>query len=172
MRHLFLACLAGLLAMGLPQGTSFAKDYTVGSIKIETPWSRATPGAAKVGAGYLKITNTGSAPDRLVAVEAGVAATSEIHEMKMDGGIARMRKLADGLALPPNATVELKPGGYHLMFMELKQPLEKGQTFPATLVFETAGKLTVEFSVAGIGAMAPDGADAAPKTGGGTRGSH
>ncbi|MGI9381815.1 MAG: copper chaperone PCu(A)C [Methyloligellaceae bacterium] len=172
MKRLFLACLAGMLASALPPVAAFAKDDKAGDVKVEVPWSRATPGGAKVGAGYLKITNTGSEPDRLMAVESAIAEHVEIHEMKIESGIMRMRKLADGLALPPGQTVELKPTGYHLMFLGLKGPIEKDKPFAATLTFQNAGKISVDFAVAGIGAMGPGASTSSEKKKSGMRGSH
>ena len=124
-----------------------AQEYSVGPLTIERPWSRATPPAAKVGAGYLVVTNRGQAADRLSAASSPAAGRVEIHEMKMDGGVMRMRELAQGLAVPPGASVELKPGGYHLMLRELPAPLVAGTRVPMTLVFERAGRVDIELKV-------------------------
>ncbi len=102
--------------------SAHAKDYKLGDLEIANPWSRATPATAPTAAGFLTITNKGAAPDRLIAVRASAANKAEIHEMKMDGAIMRMREAEKGLEIPPGATVELKPGGFHIMFMELKRP--------------------------------------------------
>ncbi len=134
---------------------------TLGALRIEQPWSRATPRAAPVAGGYLKITNTGAEPDRLVSVATPVAGKPSIHEMTMDGGVMKMRPLAAGLAIGAGASVELKPGGYHLMFEDLKGGLTEGQTFRATLVFEKAGRIDVEFAVLGMGATSGAAAPAA-----------
>lgn len=136
---------------------AFAHDFTAGSLKIAHPWARATPKGAAVGGGYLTITNTGTTPDRLVKGTSDVATGFEIHEMSMSGGIMKMRPLPDGLEIKPGATVEFKPGGYHLMFTGLKKPLEKGQRVNATLEFEKAGKVDVYFTVEAIGAPAGGG---------------
>src|SRR5690606_11444702 len=87
-----------------------AETYRVGAIEIEAPWTRATPGGAKVAGGYLMITNKGSAPDRLIGGSATVAGRLEVHEMSVVDGVMRMRPLKDGLEIAPGATVELKPG--------------------------------------------------------------
>ena len=129
-----------------------AKDIKHGDLTIAQVWSRATPPAAKVGAGYLSIKNTGSSPDRLIGIKSSVAGKVEVHSMKMDNGIMRMRPVEGGLELPPGKTIELKPGGLHLMFMKLKAGFKKGHPFKATLVFEKAGEIEVDFSVAAIGA--------------------
>jgi copper(I)-binding protein len=129
-----------------------AEDVTVGSLKISAPWARATPKGASVGGAYLKITNTGSTPDRLIGGSTDVADQFTIHEMKMDGGVMKMRPLADGLEIKPGQTVELSPGGYHVMLMGLKKQLEQGQHFKATLEFAKAGKVDADFAVQGVGA--------------------
>ncbi|ARQ02810.1 DUF1775 domain-containing protein [Pseudorhodoplanes sinuspersici] len=134
-----------------------ANVYKVGSITIEAPWSRATPGGAKVAGGYMKITNNGKEPDRLIGGSVPVAGRFEIHEMATEGGVMTMRELPKGLEIKPGQTVELTPGGYHIMFQELKSGLKQGQTVKGTLVFEKAGKVDVEYRVGPIGGGAPSG---------------
>jgi copper(I)-binding protein len=143
---------AAVAAFALP---ALAHDYKLGSLEIGNPWTRATPPSAQSGGGFLTITNQGTTPDRLVAVRSTASNKAEIHEMKMDGNVMRMRELEKGLEIPPGATVELKPGSYHLMFMELKAPFAKDAKIPATLVFEKAGSVDVELSVAAMGAASP-----------------
>src|SRR5437868_12200795 len=130
-----------------------AYDYQIGPIAIDHPWTRATPKNAPVAGGYMKITNTGTTPDRLVGGSTEVAKRFEIHEMKMDGGVMKMRELKDGLEIPPGATVELKPGSYHIMMMNLSRPLAKGEKVKGSLTFEKAGKVDVEFTVEALGGM-------------------
>ena len=152
----FLVALVGaaFATPGLaPQ--AFAHDYTVGSLQISHPWARATAPTAKAGGGYVVITNKGTTPDRLVAAESNASQKVEIHEMKMDGNVMRMRELAGGLEIPAGGSVMLKPGGYHIMFMDLKGPLSKGSEVPVTLVFEKAGKIDVKFNVQDMGAAEP-----------------
>lgn len=140
-------------------GTAFAHEFNVGQVMIDHPWSRAMLPGAKVGGGYLTITNGGDA-DRLVSASAGRAGTVQIHEMKMDGGIMIMRELKEGVVVPAHGAVELKPGGYHIMFMNVAEPFKEGEEIKATLVFENAGPVDVEFTVGpaagGDGAMAHD----------------
>ncbi len=124
----------------------------VGALTIEAPWSRATPAGAKTAAGYLKITNNGKEPDRLLRGTFAAAARSEVHEMAMVNDVMKMRELADGLEIKPGETVELKPGGYHMMFMDLKTPLKAGQTVKGTLVFQKAGSVAVSYTIAPLGA--------------------
>jgi copper(I)-binding protein len=126
-----------------------------GDLTIEQAWSRATPGGATVGAGYLRITNAGSTPDVLTAVTSPVAEHVEIHEMTSTDGIMRMRELAGGLELKPGETAELKPGGLHLMLVGLKSPLKEGERFWATLKFKHAAEVEVEFAVVPLGAGTP-----------------
>ena len=152
-----LALLFAVFASAAPAQP--APEYTLGGLKISQPWSRATPRSAPVAAGYLKITNTGADPDRLVSVVTTIAGKPSIHEMAMDNGVMKMRALPAGLEIRPGASVELKPGGFHLMFEDLKGGLTEGQKFSATLVFEKAGKIDVDFAVMGMGAMAPAAMD-------------
>lgn len=136
-----------------------ANDYQVGALKISQPWARATPKGAPVGGGYLTITNTGTSPDRFVGGSVGFAKHVEIHEMKMENDVMKMRMLPDGLTIRPGETLTLKPGGYHIMFTGLKAPLVKGHPVAVTLRFEKAGEVKVDFAVEGIGAMQSGGED-------------
>jgi periplasmic copper chaperone A len=131
--------------------TSFAHDYTVGSLHIDHPWSRATPKGANVAGGYLVIENRGTAPDRLVGGSSEIAGRFEIHQMTLEGGVMKMRPLEGGIEIAPGKSVKFEPGGYHLMFLELKQPPVEGKRFKGTLVFEKAGKVDVEYVVEGMG---------------------
>src|SRR3954452_1459022 len=128
-----------------------AHDYQIGPIAIDHPWTRATPKNAPVAGGYLKITNTGTTADRLVGGSSEVAKRFQVHQMKMDGGVMTMRELKEGLEIPPGATVELKPGSYHIMMLDLSRPLAKGDKVKGSLTFEKAGKVDVEFAVEGMG---------------------
>jgi copper(I)-binding protein len=128
-----------------------AHDITKGDIVISAPWSRATPAGASVAAGYLAITNKGLSADRLVSFSTDLAGQPEVHEMAHEGGVMKMRPLPKGLVIPAGGTVKLEPGGYHLMLLQLKKPLAQGQRYKATLVFEKAGTVEVEFEVKGIG---------------------
>ncbi|MFA6266909.1 MAG: copper chaperone PCu(A)C [Pseudolabrys sp.] len=134
-----------------------AMAQTAGSLKIDHPWARATPKGAPVGGGYLTITNTGSAPDRLVGGSVGISSGFEVHEMTMDNGIMKMRMLANGIEIKPGETVTLKPSGYHLMFTGLKEQLKQGDSFKGTLQFEKAGKVDVEFKVESMAANSASG---------------
>jgi periplasmic copper chaperone A len=130
-----------------------AEDVTVGALKISAPWARATPKGASVGGGYMTITNTGTAPDRLIGGASDISKSFEVHEMKMQGGVMKMRPVAGGLEIKPGQTVSLDPSGYHIMLMGLKRQLKQGEHFKATLQFAKAGKVDVDFTVEGIGAQ-------------------
>jgi copper(I)-binding protein len=132
-----------------------AHEYKLGSLEIDHPWTRATPKGAKVAGGYVKISNKGTVADRLTAAKFAIAPRVEIHEMAMSGGMMKMRQLKAGLEIKPGETVELKPGGYHIMFMNWTKPLERGQRIKGTLIFEKAGSIDVEFDVETMGTSTP-----------------
>jgi copper(I)-binding protein len=129
-----------------------AEDIAVGSLKISTPWIRATPKGAPVGGGYMTITNSGNVSERLIGGTSDVSNRFEIHEMSMENGVMKMRPVG-GIEIMPGQKVELKPGGYHVMFVGLKEPFVQGQHVKATLQFEKAGNVAVDFIVEGIGAQ-------------------
>ena len=135
-------------ALGLAVTAVSAGDYKAGSLDISNPWSRATPKGSSVAAGYMKITNSGPAPDRLISGSSDVASKFEVHEMKVENGVAKMRPIKGGLEIKPGETVELKPGSFHVMFVGLKKPLSAGDHFKATLVFEEAGTVNVTMTCA------------------------
>ena len=132
---------------------ALAHEFKLGDLEIDHPWSRATPPGAQVAGGYLTIVNHGSGADRLVSVTSDISAKAEVHEMAVKDGVMTMRPVAGGLEIPAGGKIELKPGGYHLMLMGLKRPAKEGESFPATLTFEKAGSVTVEFQVGAAGGM-------------------
>jgi copper(I)-binding protein len=138
--------------MGAVYAALVKRSYKLGPLLIEEPWARATPAGAQVGGGYLKITNTGKEADRLIGGSLPVATSVEVHQMTMNDGVMKMRKMVHGLEIEPGQTVELKPGGYHLMFNGLRESLKQGGTIKGTLQFEKAGSIEVEFQVMPIGA--------------------
>jgi copper(I)-binding protein len=155
MRQLGIALLTSLSFAGFMSPAS-AQDYTIGDLTIQQPWARATPPGAKTGGGYMTIVNKGGTADKLVsATAAAVSDNVQLHEMGVNNGIMTMRRLADGVAVPANGKVEFKPGAYHVMFLDLKAPLKQGDHVKATLVFEHAGSVNVEFDVAPIGQTTP-----------------
>jgi uncharacterized protein YcnI len=151
--HDLAAPAPGIMLRPASQRTASAKTFKVGSLVVESPWARATPAGASVAGAYLKITNTGGQPDRLIGGSMPGASEVEVHEMTMTDNVMKMRRLQAGLEIKPGQSVELKPGGYHLMVTGLKEPLKEGQTVKGTLVFESAGTIEVEYRVAPIGAQ-------------------
>lgn len=151
-----LAALAAAMLWAAPAHSQSKPAYTLGSLVIEAPWARATPGGAQVGGGYARITNKGREPDRLVGGSLAAADAVEVHEMSSSGGVMKMRRLERGLEIKPGQTVTLQPGGYHLMFTGLREPLKAGRPVKGTLVFEKAGTVAVEFRIAPIGAQKDD----------------
>ena len=133
---------------------ALAQEFKAGDIAIDKAWARATPKGADVGAGYFVVHNNGATPDTLTGGTADFASV-EIHEMKSEGGVMKMAALKNGLNIPAHGTIRLAPGGYHVMFTHLTKPFVKGDKVTATLTFEHAGPLAVEFPVEGVGAAGP-----------------
>lgn len=142
-------------ALTLSGAALLAHEIKSGSLEIVHPWARATPASAKTGAGYLTIVNRGAEPDRLLGLECACSASAMLHETKVENDVARMRHV-EALELPAGGTVRLAPGGLHVMFMGLKAPFKEEDRLDATLVFEKAGRVPVEFYVQGIAALAPE----------------
>jgi copper(I)-binding protein len=146
-----------LLAGGPPALAQAGQTYQAGSIVVEAPWSRATPGGVRVASGYMRIVNRGAEPDRLIGGTAAVAGGFAVHETTNVDGVARMRHLEGGVAIRPGETVEFKPGGLHAMLLDLKRPLKEGDVVKGTLVFEKAGAVAIEYLVMGVGAQSAGG---------------
>ncbi len=153
MKIKIVAWLALLVAVGCAQA---GLPGDGGGIEVTQAWSRETPPNAPVAAGFVTIRNVGKTEDRLVTVKSQAAGRVEIHEVRDEQGVARMREMPNGVPLPAGATVELKPGGYHLMFIGPVQRFQAGDAIAATLVFEKAGEMPVEFEVRGVGARKQD----------------
>lgn len=151
-----IAVLAGTAAvcttLTLP---ARAGDYDVGSIHISQPWSQATPKGAATGVGYMTLTNKGTVSDKVSCVSDDASAQCQIHSMTMDGGVMKMRPVEGGLEIKPGESVNLKPGGNHMMFVSLKHPLEQGQMIKVTLQFEHAGTIDIDCPVLAMGARPP-----------------
>jgi periplasmic copper chaperone A len=150
MNHSY-AALFVLSLLGVAS-SAFAQEFKGGDIVIEKAFARATPKGAEVGGAYFTVRNDGATPDRLTGGTADFA-NVEIHQAKTEDGVMKMSPLPNGLNLPAHSTVRLAPGGYHVMLTQLKKPLEKGKTFTATMIFDKAGPIVVEFPIEGIGAM-------------------
>lgn len=124
-----------------------SNEVKVGSLKIENAQARATVPAQKMSGGFMKIENKGVA-DKLIAASSPVSKTVELHTMTMDNNVMKMREVT-AIELPARSTVELKPGGLHLMFMDLNKQLNAGDIIPIKLRFEKAGEVEVKFEVTG-----------------------
>jgi len=148
------AVRAAILGLGL----FAAGGACAGDIEVKAPWTRATVAGASVAAGFLAIENKGAEADRLTGAATAAAEKVEIHEMRMDGDIMKMRALPEGVEIRPGETVTLKPGGLHLMLLGLKQRLIPGAAVPVTLSFARAGQVAVVLPVQSVGAMAPPAA--------------
>jgi hypothetical protein len=118
-----------------------------GDLAISGGFVRAMLPGQPVGGGYLTIHNGGSNDDRLVSVVSPDAGKVELHEMKMDNNIMKMRQLKDGVAVPAGATVKLEPDTMHMMFKQVKTPFKQGATVPVTLTFEKAGAVDLVLPV-------------------------
>jgi copper(I)-binding protein len=126
---------------------ALAHEFKIGGIEIANPYARAMPAGAKVGGGYLKLTNNGSVDDRLISATSDRAGSIQLHEMKIDDGVMIMRELERGITVAKGETVELKPGGFHVMFIDVKQPFKQGEDVKVAMTFEKAGTVEVDFVV-------------------------
>ena len=133
MKYLFLAA-------------AFAAAPAMAQVSVENAWARATPPGAKIAAGYLTVRNQGATTDRLVSVSSPAAARVETHTTLQEGGMMRMREVK-GYDVPAGGALELKPGGSHLMFVNIRAPFKEGESVPATLRFQKAGEVKVLFRV-------------------------
>ena len=147
--------LALSAAIGLMATAALAHGYRAGTLSIQHHWSRETAVGQAVGGGFLSISNSGNREDRLLSGTSPVAAEVQLHTMTVDGGVMRMRQVTDGIAIPAKGSVDLKPGGYHIMFMGLKRQLRQGERVPVTLRFQRAGSVTVQFAVQPVGSTGP-----------------
>jgi len=132
-------------------------EYRAGGILVAAPWSREAAGGAKRTVGYMRISNIGSRPDRLVGGTVAAAGRFELHRTVTVEENTHMRALPEGLEIRPGETVELKPGATHAMLVDLPRSPKAGETINGTLVFERAGRVEIEYQVGGLGArVAPD----------------
>jgi copper(I)-binding protein len=135
-------------------GSAWPHNHEKGDIQVRHPWSRATPPGAKVAVGYMEIRNNGKQPDRLVAASTPAAQRVEMHVTERDGEVMRMRQVKD-FEIPARERVALRPGGSHLMLVDIAQPLKKGERFTMRLRFERAGELDIELEVQEQGSRHP-----------------
>ncbi len=140
-----------LITTGLLGSSLYAHEYTHGDLFIAHPYTRTTPPGAPVAGGFLEITNNGKETDTLIGGKTDFSEAVEVHEMPMIDGVMKMRQLEGGLEIPPGETVELKPGSFHIMFIDLKEQMIEGEKHKGTLTFKKAGDVEVEFVVKDIG---------------------
>lgn len=150
-----LRTVFGVLAVVLATAGAPAQEYSAGAIKISKVWTREMPAGPNVAAGFMTITNAGKEPDTLIGGSIPIAGKFELHEMSMDRGIMKMRRLDPGLTIKPGETVVLKPGSFHVMFLDVTQGPKRGVPVKGTLIFEKAGRVEVEYAVEPIGAREP-----------------
>ncbi|MBL8907554.1 MAG: copper chaperone PCu(A)C [Rhizobiales bacterium] len=143
----FAIATALTIAAGLSIASGHAHEVKIGDLEIIHPWSRQPLPAARVGAGFFVIANEGKTDDRLIKATAAISDNVQIHEMAMEDGVMKMKELTGGLVIPAGSTVELKPGSYHIMFMDLKERPVEGTAFEGTLTFEKAGTVSVTYEV-------------------------
>lgn len=143
------ACIGSALLMVSPVHAQAVKFDVV---SVSDAYIRATVPGQQVAGGFMRIENKGNTPDQLLSASSPAAGDVQLHEMGMDGNIMRMRQVKD-IAVPANGSVELKPGGYHLMFINLKGPFVVGQTVSVKLKFAKAGEVEIKIPVNASGAM-------------------
>jgi copper(I)-binding protein len=144
---LISAVLLITTAMLLSKASADTESYRLGDLVIENVYTFATPPGALSAGGYLTISNTGETDDTLIGGSTTVADVTEVHEMKMVDDVMKMRHMHDGLTIPAGETVELMPGGLHIMFMQLTESFTEGQTFETSLEFAKAGKVVVNVQI-------------------------
>lgn len=151
----FRTLAAALVAAALLSSSAFAHSVTVGSLSLTDLWTRATPPGAPTAAGYLTITNNGKAADKLIAASSSQAESGGLHMMTVKDGVMSMHSIEGGADIPAGGTVTLAPGGFHIMFVTLKEPLKEGAKLPVTLIFEKAGTIETFLHIKEIGADGP-----------------
>ena len=138
-----------VVALGLSFSVQ-AQEAKVGSIKVEQAYTRSTVPGQMAAGGFMKIENKGGGADQLVSASSPVAGEVQLHEMAMEGNVMKMRQVKD-ITVPAGGAVELKPGGLHLMFMNIKAPLTAGESVPVKLKFAKAGEVEVKMPVNAMG---------------------
>ena len=146
--------LAAACVLCLSAASAGAETFTAGALKVVDPWARATAPSAKAGGAFMVIENTGAEGDRLLSASADIAGRAEVHETTMVDNVMRMRAVGE-IAIAAGGKVELKPGGYHVMLMDLKGALTEGGTFPLVLHFEKAGDMTLTVPIQAPGSRMP-----------------
>ena len=147
---LLKALLVSVIGFGVA-GLAQAQNAKVGPLQIENAYTRATVPGQMAAGGFMKVENKGVV-DLLVSASSPAAGEVQLHEMAMEGNVMKMRQVKD-IPVPAGGAVELKPGGMHLMFMNIKAPLVAGETIPVKLKFAKAGEVEVKFPVNAMGAQ-------------------
>lgn len=150
--NMIFTCFVALLVTGIMATTALAHEFKLGDLKIDHPWARATSPVAKSAGAFMMIKNSGTAPDRLIAVSSPIAKKVHMHKTIMENDIMKMRPV-NAVDIPAGGMAALEPGGLHIMFMGLEEPLAEGDSFPLTLTFEGAGSLDIVVDVEAAGAM-------------------
>jgi copper(I)-binding protein len=150
-RSAWLVCILGAAAAALPI-TGFAEDYQLDTLRITHVLARATPPGAKTGIVFFTVDNAANTADQLLHASTPIAAGVALHQMAVDEGMMKMRAVPS-IEIRPGGRLELQPGGYHLMLLDLKQPLKVGEKFPLTLTFARGGLITVSVPVEDMGAV-------------------
>ncbi|MFT5064465.1 MAG: copper(I)-binding protein [Yoonia sp.] len=156
MTKFFLSALAIAVSATFAQADSHGRDVAVGDLTLSGAFTRATLPNAPVAGGFVTITNAGTQDDQLISAASEISNLTQIHEMKMENDVMKMRELPDGLIVPAGETVTLMPGGYHIMFMDLNGPLVEGETIAARLTFEVAGDVDINLPVGAPNAKTGD----------------
>ena len=151
MKKSFLLNLFGFILVFISAGALADHKFKLGQLTIDHPYTRSTAPGQKVAGGFMKIENKGAA-DQLVSASSPVAGEMQLHAMSMDGNVMKMRQVKE-VVVPAGGAVELKPGGMHLMFMNIKAPLTAGETVPVKLKFAKAGEVEVKMPVNAMGAQ-------------------
>jgi periplasmic copper chaperone A len=150
-RSAWVSCTIAAALATLPMAAS-AEEYRLDELRIDHPMARATPPGARTGLVFFTVDNAGDEADRLERASTPVAGGVSMHQMIVEGGMMKMRAVPS-IEIRPGARIEFHPGGYHLMLLELKQPLVAGEKFPVTLTFARGGAVTVSVQVEAMGAM-------------------
>lgn len=162
-----MVAIAGfVLGLGLAAPLAGAADaVSVKGVTVAQAWARATPGGAKIGAAYLTIAADAATSDELLAASSDAAGRTELHTHIMEGDVMKMRAV-DKVEIGKGATVLFQPSGYHVMLIDLKQPLKQGDKVKLTLKFKNAGDVAAVADVEPLGAKGPHGLDFQPNVDG------
>jgi copper(I)-binding protein len=148
-----IVLLLTLIALGSAASTVAAQGQP--GIAVEHPWARASIGTSRPAAAYLTIVNNGSETARLVGFQSPVAGHAGAHRTVKKGEVMRMEPAGE-VKVPPGERVVFAPGGLHVMLMDLKEPLDKGESFPLTLRFADGGTIALTVPIMGPGARGPE----------------